>query len=463
MEQKPLSLDSAGETSLQNESFPHISTNDTASPGSSNSANQTAGTPLPDFTSTLNAWRDRQSQEQPDVVAQETTSTTASVAKLTNTQKRKIRRKQKWEAVSAAKTRMIGETQPRSHLTSSKPATESKAGGKAKASQRVRPQPDTAPSKRPREDSTPTLPSASKRIDNKATPVERSASYSSAVMEAELVRAVYSIKDNKLSPMDNDCYQKFFSSINEIMFEDIDDEFFPTFNGISIKRDVLRVVCKCSRSVTWLESMVDRLSAKTGLPLAVGEWSKVPWPCKFLVYFPYTKENNGRLSTMLKRCNPALPNLDWDVVRRKESAKGVHLLVKTDGNIGEIIRSTNGSLNFGGGKALLREFLPKRRSGTVGQPASGARLVIGETTDAESELEDMVNLSIEETGLEHGDPIRESLVQSSSIDLITPENPSKVFTKVKGKPPATAKNENSEQVAPTGNRLIDDTSVKIDQ
>ena len=134
----------------------------------------------------------------------------------------------------------------------------------------------------------------------------------------------------------------------------------PTFNGCMIKRDVIRLICSDERSKFWLKGIEHRLSEKTNRNLLICPFDEVPWPVKFFVYFPYTKEENGRLLRMLNLCNPKLANIDWDVLHRKVTDNGIQLLVTVDESTAEAIEGENGQLYFGAGKAILRRVEKKK-------------------------------------------------------------------------------------------------------
>lgn len=257
------------------------------------------------------------------------------------------------------------------------------------------------------------------------------------------------------------------------MFDDIDSNFMPTFDVPTIKRDVVRVACKCSGSANWLESRASHIAAKVQLPLIVCKFSQVPWPKKFMAFFPYTKESDGRLLLMLNRCNQAVPDIVWEVVRRKEGDNGVHLLVKADDSTAKILRQHHDGLHFGAGKALIREFIPKRRKAkTTGQAPSALDDAGDNTSAAEDAMTELANMSLEvdeETGISKHSEANASLgvsnpVESSSSNADPLNNsitilPGELSTGTL----VAAAGTNQQQVLPGGPNTVTEPSQKMDQ
>lgn len=144
--------------------------------------------------------------------------------------------------------------------------------------------------RRENESTPPTQPAGTKRKDNKATPQGgNSASYAQTVRQAELTIAIAHMEGKTIIPIGQDGYKAIFASINACMFDDLDDNFTPTFNGMTIKRGVVKVLCNCAETKSWLTGKAARLCEVTQKTLTVCDFDKISWPKKYVVYFPYTK------------------------------------------------------------------------------------------------------------------------------------------------------------------------------
>lgn len=397
----------APENPLQNESFPaipNLSFNNAADAVTQMDVEQsTSGS---NFNAALKMWR---TQEQ---VSQESESKDKDTEpELTTAQKRKLRKK--LNAKRKKQQAALKESSAMNPIGGSTPIT-----GAPK--QNIRKQMQN-PAKRKNSDPNTSVDTAAKRPDQKATPrLQKNAS--DIVKEALLTMAIVHYKDKIIIPITKEQYQLIFTAINEIMFDSLDNNFMPTFDGMSIKRDVVRVVCSCSGSASWLESIGALLSLKTKMPLLICTFGKIPWPRKFLAFFPYTKESNDRILRMLNLCNRNLPDIVWEVVRRKESDGGIHLLVKVDEDTAGTLRGNHDNLHFGAGKAKFREFIPKRKAKSK---SNEEKEEDGHTSAAEEELDAMANLSFKETVepiTEHNAPKAVGGPEKSSVSTSLADN-----------------------------------------
>lgn len=382
---------------ISDESFPGVlpNTSSTSTTEIDLVANSLVSTPRTseNFNEILNNWRDRQEAIVTDMPP------TKSDDSKTNTQSKTRKRNQRRKA-NARKAKSAAEAVglTKEHTSTSESNQPGKTDGGPKSSHPSEAAGQKSKKRRNTDFASPAESSVSKRIDKKATPLNlQSKSFADALREAELVLAIVHLMGKQIKPIDKEQYQLVFGAINSVMFDDLDSNFMPNFNGTTIKRDIVRVECACLETKKWLLTKAARLSEITGLQLHICEFNKVPWPRKFMAFFPHTKEENGRLLKMLNRCNPALPDIEWEIVKRKEGDSGVHLLVKVDDDTAEILRKNHDGLRFGAGKALIREFAPKKRkSKTIGQAETETEAALGDTDVAEEELTALADMSLEE-------------------------------------------------------------------
>lgn len=407
-------LPKCDETSLNSESFPHLDltigrSSTFVMDGQEISSSMHQSEMPNNFSGLLTGWREK--EKNPEDLAKEVSddehkgkpegeskgnpvgnSKGTSEGKLSKNQLRNLRRK-KAKAAEAANSG--------SGLKDHHPGG---SGNQASGSRAVQKQTDQnrpnrpSESKRKRNANDSTIPSTSsdaKRRDNKATPDQGvKATYSKMLVEATLVKAIALIQGGKLIPVTPENYQKIFGVVNETLMALGDDDFMPSFDGFAIKRNVIRVVCECPQSMKWLDDKASELCEKTGLPLIVRDFDQIPWPKKFLVFFPFTKESNDNLLRLLNRSNRALPDIEWEVVRRNENVKGVHLLVKVEEHLADLLRTPDGTLKFGVGKVRFTEFKPKPKSSAPKEIIMDT--IANETSEADEELSSMVNMSIED-------------------------------------------------------------------
>lgn len=98
------------------------------------------------------------------------------------------------------------------------------------------------------------------------------------------------------------------------------------------------------------------------MPLAVGEFDRIPRPAVFLAFFAFNKESSDKLLFMLKRYNPAIANVNFSIARRQETPTGTHLEVRVSQADAAIIRANDGVFRFCMGESHFREFQPKSRA-----------------------------------------------------------------------------------------------------
>lgn len=274
---------------------------------------------------------------------------------------------------------------------------------------RANPKPPSVPKKKSKpntnkrgrdSETTPTTSGNAKRKDVKATPVDNpnTARYSSVLVEAVLNMAVVQLDGNKkIIPMTKEVYKMIFSGINQIMFDTLLDssdptnEFAPVFERMQIKRNVIQIICKCRQTTEWLKNMEQRLSSQIKLNLIVCPFDEVPWPKRYFAYFPYTNEENGRLLRMVNLCNANLPNIDWEVIRRKVTDSGIQLLVSVDDVTANVLDGERGLLHFGAGKAIFRRFTAVSKKDS--NVAESLDIVEATDTDLDCKSEDLARMA----------------------------------------------------------------------
>lgn len=261
------------------------------------------------------------------------------------------------------------------------------------------------------ESDTGTFP---KRKDLKATPVNND--IMNTQTDPSLTMAVVEFKDDVVQPLDQVKFANIFGVLNQLLFEHLDTgaNYMPVFESTRLQQGVLRTECSTAQSKDWLVQMAGKLSDALKSKLVVCEFDKIPQPPVFLVFFPYSRQSNERLLAMLNACNPATPDLNWDIIRRKDSAKGTHLVVRVSQSVREIIIRNDNSLHFGMGQALFKELPPKNR--TTNQVAPTHKTVSFNINDDESLDEDETALLNAANQLDENDPLDENALLDGDLE-----------------------------------------------
>lgn len=126
------------------------------------------------------------------------------------------------------------------------------------------------------------------------------------------------------------------------------------------------------------------------MPLAVGEFDRIPRPAISLAFIAFTNESSDKILFMLKRYNPAIANVNFDVARRGETPTGTHLELRVSQADAAIIRANNGVFRFCMGESHFREFLPKSRTRVGGNEVETDEVEDEMKTICESEVDEML-------------------------------------------------------------------------
>lgn len=252
--------------------------------------------------------------------------------------------------------------------------------------------------RKPGKDGTPQESNSAKRPNNEVS-MKQNEGFAEMVIESYLVMAIMHMpRPNKIIILVLETMQTIFKAVNALMLDDLRSGVqMPTFNETRLKRGVFQIVCTDQMARSWLENSISRISARVGILLAICEFSKIPRQSLILAFFPHCDYENDEIRSMLKACNPSLPDIEWTVSNRKVVPTGVQLLLKVDASTRNSLFCKEGSLHFGLGCARFRVILPKAKKPKAPVNQEEMMSIANDSSESEFDEQDLAQLTLSDS------------------------------------------------------------------